>query len=236
MADTAPDRPDRTDRTDVPAWRRAGDLESHLWTSVAMVVVGLAHLFLPRSLAALRAPEVVGWTIVALAVVLYVAKVRFARRAGPALRRASLVLLGVVVVSNLVSLGLLVDDIVASGGLAARDLLLGGVIVWATNVAAFGFLFWELDRGGPLARAAGSHDRVAPDLLFPQMQDDEFRQTFRPQFVDYLYVAFTNALAFSPTDTMPLSRWTKILFAAESAVSFGTIALVAARAVNILPN
>lgn len=201
-----------------------------------MVAVGLLHLALPNRLAALRSPEIVGWTVVVLAVVLYLAKRNMRPEAQQVLRRLSQVLLGVVVVTNFVSLGLLVHDIVSRGGLSAVDLLLGGVVVWLTNVAAFGFVFWESDRGGPTARAAGADDRVVPDLLFPQMTDPTLDRDFRPTFVDYLYVSFTNALAFSPTDTMPLSRWTKVLFTVESAISFATIALVAARAVNILPS
>lgn len=210
-----------------------------------MVGIGLLHLALPDQLAALKSPEVVGWAIVALAVVLFLAhrtvpepgrrQAREQKRAR-ALRIAAQVLLGLVVASNLTSLGLLVDDILDGGTLDAGDLLLGGVIVWSTNVAAFAFVFWETDRGGPLARERGAADRVVPDLLFPQMGDPRYEHAFRPEFVDYLYVAFTNGLAFSPTDTMPMSRWTKGLFALESAVSFGTIALVAARAVNILPS
>lgn len=220
---------------ELPAWRRPG-VESHLWTSVAMVALGLLHLLLPDRLAALRSPEVVGWTIVALAVVLYLARRTVNVRTERTLRTLSQILLGLVVASNFVSLGLLVHDIVADGSLDGGDLLLGGVIVWATNVAAFGFVFWEGDRGGPIDRAQGAADHVVPDLLFPQMGDPRFERDFRPEFVDYLYVAFTNALAFSPTDTMPLSRWTKVMFALESIVSFGTVGLIAARAVNILPS
>jgi hypothetical protein len=226
VADTA--SPER------PLWRQPA-AESHLWTTVSMVAVGLLHLLLPDRLAALRAPEVVGWTIVVLAVVVDVAKRNLPATAARVARGLSIGLLTIVVVTNFVSLGLLVDDIVTGGGLPAAQLLLGGVVVWLTNVAAFGFVFWETDRGGPGARARGTADETVPDLLFPQMTDPRFEKGFRPGFVDYLFVAFTNALAFSPTDTMPLSRWTKALFAVEALISFGTIALVAARAVNILP-
>lgn len=217
-----------------PRWGHA-ERESHAATFLAMVAIGVAHLFLPAQLAALRAPEATGWAVVALAVVLYAAHTRLGTGAERALRAASVTLLALVVLTNLVSLGLLVDDVVTAGGLDARDLLLGGAIVWATNVAAFGFLFWQADRGGPYARAHGSGDRL-PDLLFPQMGDDRYAARFRPAFVDYLYVALTNAFAFSPTDTMPMSRPVKGLFAVESLISFATIGVVAARAVNILPS
>ncbi|MHA3703427.1 hypothetical protein ACXR2U_14715 [Jatrophihabitans sp. YIM 134969] len=226
MAEPADDR---------PLWRQAAR-ESHLWTSVAMVAIGLLHLLLPDRLAALQAPEIVGWTIVVLAVVLYVAKRNLPPEAEKLARGLSIGLIALVVVTNFVSLGLLVHDIVSGGALTPGDLLLGGVVVWVTNVAAFGFVFWEVDRGGPAARARGTGDDTVPDLLFPQMSDPRFEKGFRPEFVDYLFVAFTNALAFSPTDTMPLSRPTKAWFTVEAAISFGTIALVAARAVNILPS
>jgi uncharacterized membrane protein len=74
-----------------------------------------------------------------------------------------------------------------------------------------------------------------PDLLFPQLTDDRLGRDWEPDFFDYLYVSYTNATAFSPTDTLPLSRWAKLLFMVQSAISLVTVALIAARAVNILP-
>jgi hypothetical protein len=98
---------------------------------------------------------------------------------------------------------------------------------------AFALWYWEFDRGGPFARAAG--ERPHPDFLFPQMATPEVTHPdWEPYFVDYLYVSFTNATAFSPTDTMPMSRWAKGLMAVQSAVALSTVALVVARAVNIL--
>jgi hypothetical protein len=118
-------------------------------------------------------------------------------------------------------------------GKDAQPLLATGGSIWLTNVIAFAFLFWEFDRGGPAARAAGRREH--PDFLFPQMQlPDMADEAWEPRFVDYLYVAFTNATAFSPTDTMPLTRWAKLGMALQSLVALVTVGLVVARAVNVL--
>jgi len=113
-------------------------------------------------------------------------------------------------------------------------LLLGsGAAIFITNVIVFGIWFWELDRGGPFARRAG--DDPYPDFQFPQMSDPQNAEPgWRPTFVDYLYVSYTNVVAFSPTDTMPLSRWAKMMMTLQSLVSISTTALVIARAVNVL--
>jgi hypothetical protein len=112
-------------------------------------------------------------------------------------------------------------------------LLGSGAAIWLTNVTVFALWFWELDRGGPAARA---HAREQlPDFLFVQMQNPELSPAdWEPEFLDYLYLSFTNATAFSPTDVMPMTRWAKTLMMAESALSLITAALVIARAVNVL--
>jgi hypothetical protein len=105
--------------------------------------------------------------------------------------------------------------------------------IYLTNVIAFGIWYWELDSGGPLARAAAT--RPYPDFLFPQMTQHHLAsKNWEPRFGDYLYVSFTNATAFSPTDTMPMPRWAKALMSVQSAIALSTTALVIARAVNIL--
>jgi hypothetical protein len=120
-----------------------------------------------------------------------------------------------------------------SPGISATALLTAGGGVWLTNIIAFSLWYWEMDRGGPVARAQGTHDY--PDLLFPQMQQQGIAPPdWEPFYPDYLFVAFTNATAFSPTDTMPLSRWAKLLMTMQSVVSLATLALVVARAVNVL--
>ncbi|MHB1809175.1 MAG: hypothetical protein ACYCU0_07750 [Solirubrobacteraceae bacterium] len=114
-----------------------------------------------------------------------------------------------------------------------KALIVAGVLVWLTNFLIFALWYWEIDRGGPGQRAAG-HDS-APDLLFPQMSDDRIEPVgWRPGFLDYLYVSLTNATAFSPTDTMPLTQMAKSVMGLQSLVSLVTIGLVVSRAVNIL--
>jgi len=112
-------------------------------------------------------------------------------------------------------------------------LLATGAAIYLTNIVVFGIWYWELDRGGPFARGAAQDPY--PDFLFPQMENPALAlPEWSPRFIDYLYVSFTNAVAFSPTDTMPLSRWAKTLMALQSDVAVSTIALALARAVNIL--
>lgn len=117
---------------------------------------------------------------------------------------------------------------------SAKQLLLSGVLIYFTNVILFGLWYWQLDGGGPGGR--GTHQPPV-DFLFPQMAASEnvTRDTdWQPLFLDYLYVSVTNATAFSPTDTLPLTHRAKALMGLQAFVSFATIALVAARAINIL--
>ena len=155
-------------------------------------------------------------------------------RRTPQVRTLGLLLAGAVSVANGGSAVLLVRDLLhGDSAVTARALLMAGAGVWLTNIIAFSLWYWEWDRGGPAARAMGTH--VYPDLLFPQMQQQGIAPSdWEPQYPDYLFVAFTNATAFSPTDTMPLSRWAKLLMTMQSMVSLLTLALVIARAVNVL--
>jgi uncharacterized membrane protein len=112
-------------------------------------------------------------------------------------------------------------------------LLSTGAAIWLTNIIAFAVWYWQFDRGGPAARAHAR--RTLPDFQFVQMQNPELAHPdWEPQFTDYLYLSCTNATAFSPTDVMPLTRWAKLTMLAQSLVSLTTVALVIARAVNIL--
>lgn len=112
---------------------------------------------------------------------------------------------------------------------AGLPLLSTGVTFWVTNVVVFGLWYWLLDRGGPGKRAAGSSERA--DLLFPQAQ---LGAGWAPCFVDYLFVAFTASVAFSPTDTAPISARAKLLMMAQSLIALVTLAVVVGRAVNLL--
>jgi len=147
-------------------------------------------------------------------------------------RNVGVALLGMLVVSDVVAVGVLVVALTSSSTdkLSAGDLLAHGTVVWLANIITFGLLFWLLDEGGPLLRA--ERGRSDPDFGFPQ--DAVPRAAWSPRLSDYLYVALTNAIAFSPTDTMPLTRRAKGLLAAESLISYVVVILVVARAVNVL--
>ena len=147
-------------------------------------------------------------------------------------RMVALMLLGVVSLANAVLLIAVIISLVQGTEKSGGQLLLKSVTVWTTNVIAFGLWYWAFDRGGPVRRLRP--DPPAPDFQFPQMENPQLAAPgWRPQLLDYLYVSFTNSIAFSPTDAMPLSRWAKLLMLCESALSSLTILLVAARAVNI---
>jgi hypothetical protein len=113
-------------------------------------------------------------------------------------------------------------------------LLSSSVAIWLTNVLTFSFLYWQIDRGGPYAWASGR--RIKPDWLFPQAGiPEDVPPNWRPFFLDYLFLGYNTATAFSPTDVLPLTRRAKMLMMIESTISLVTIVLVAARAVNVLP-
>lgn len=150
------------------------------------------------------------------------------------IRRAALVLTVLVTAMNTAALGGLVRALLAGKAGSAPTLLLDALNIWATNVIVFALWFWSTDRGGPALRSFRT-ERGA-DFLFPQMtlEARTGETPFVPGFVDYLFVSFTNATAFSPTDTLPLTARAKLLMMAEASISLLTVALVAARAVNIL--
>ncbi len=150
------------------------------------------------------------------------------------LRIASLSLIAVMSLSNATSGGRLIVDLVRAQGIKdPAQLLLTGGAIWLTNVIVFGLWYWEFDRGGPVERAAGT--KPYPDLVFPQMTSPDLAPAdWEPGFVDYLYTSFTNAMAFSPTDVMPMTRWAKLTMLTQSLISVVILVLVIARAVNIL--
>jgi uncharacterized membrane protein len=145
-------------------------------------------------------------------------------------------LLGLVWFFNVLSVGVLVISLVSQSAddITGRQLLLSGGVVWLVSVIAFGLAYWELDSGGPVDRAMAA-TRSKPDFQFPQDENPDLaREGWTPRLWDYFYVSLTGAMAFSPTDAMPLTRPAKTIMAAESTLSAVTVLLVAARAVNIL--
>jgi hypothetical protein len=210
------------------------------WPEAVAVLVAMAlYATLPdQVLAASHATTVVRVVLPALELVLLIPLVvtaphRHVYESGRR-RMVAITLIAIVSVANVLALGLLIHALINSDPhVQGRQLLVGGFQVWWTNVIAFALWFWELDGGGPPARL---RNPSAPrDFAFVQMTDPEVAAPgWRPRFADYFYVSFTNASAFSPTDTLPLSRTAKWLMLGESTVSLVTLLLVAARAVNIL--
>ncbi|UDL87025.1 hypothetical protein LGH82_17555 [Mesorhizobium sp. PAMC28654] len=158
---------------------------------------------------------------------------QFAGRTRRLIRRVAVVLTAIITFMNFVALYFLLRALLGGHAGDARSLLIDAANIWSTNVIVFALWYWSIDRGGPASRGLVPNSTV--DFLFPQMAMNIDRpKDWSPGFVDYFFVSFTNATAFSPTDTMPLSARAKLLMAAEAAVSLMTLALVAARAVNIL--
>lgn len=153
----------------------------------------------------------------------------------PWLRVLTVVLIGLITAVNGASSVRLVIGIVSGEPFTedAAVLLVSGLVIWLTNVIAFGLWYWDLDRGGAAARALGSS--ITPAFLFPEMSNPEVVVAgWCPAFVDYVHLSFNCAMAFSPTDTSPVKPWAKLMMMAEEAISFVVGILVVARAVNIL--
>ena len=140
-----------------------------------------------------------------------------------------------VMVGNLVGLFVLIAALLTedTADLSGAQLLVTGGALWLTNLVVFGLTFWMLDSGGPVERATGG--RATPDFLFPQDSTPERAPPgWYPRLEDYVYIALTNGIAFSPTDAMPLTRRAKASMAMDAIVSVAAVLLVAARAVNVL--
>ncbi|MCU1454478.1 MAG: conserved rane protein of unknown function [Acidimicrobiales bacterium] len=216
----------------VPAWKRATEGETRWPVGAAVAVAIYLQLRLPRQLA-FRPIWLLPTIEAALLIGLLIANPRRINRHSRNVRIATLALIALASLGNAWSAGHLIRALLTGhAGTDAGPLLADGGAIWLTNVIVFALWYWELDRGGPASRAQGT--RIYPDFQFPQMGNPELAPHWEPNFWDYFYVSFTNATAFSPTDAMPLTRWTKMTMLVQSAVSLSTVALVIARAVNIL--
>ncbi|HEY5013243.1 MAG TPA: hypothetical protein VIK61_11150 [Acidimicrobiia bacterium] len=215
------------------AWRSVTGEEPRVQVTAAIVTAIVLMLALPARVA--NHPR---WVLPGLATLLligvFVAKSARLERRTRLLRIASLSLIAVMSLSNAASATRLILDLVRAQGIRdPTQLLLTGGAIWLTNVIVFGLWYWEFDRGGPVERAAGV--QPYPDFVFPQMTNPELAPAdWEPGFVDYLYMSFTNAMAFSATDVMPMTRWAKLTMLTQSLISVITLVLVIARAVNIL--
>ncbi|MGA2590972.1 MAG: hypothetical protein ABSH32_13720 [Bryobacteraceae bacterium] len=197
------------------------------WLSImALLAVGGLYWALPERLS--PGP---GWLPLVLALPLAVTILVLHRMSKYALSRVfGFVLLGVITAAMIGELVLLVAAL-PDHKEAPRDLLRSAGALWISNILVFASWYWRLDAGGPLQREMrGVHLKGA--FLFPQMTLDD--PAWIPGFVDYLFLAFNTSTAFSPTDVPVLSRWAKGMMMVQSTVSFSTVALLAARAVNIL--
>jgi hypothetical protein len=150
-------------------------------------------------------------------------------------RTTAVTLLAALAAANLAGIGLVIGSLVHGGAhMTGAQLLASAGVVLLVNMITFGLAFWELDNGGPVARAL-SPQRARPDFQFPQDENPQLaRPDWSPALNDYLYLALTNSIAFSPTDAMPLTHRAKLLMGVESAIAAVTVLIVAARAVNIL--
>lgn len=213
------------------AYLRFDRRESRLPASIAILASAALYVLLPDQLSL---GSGVIFPIVAVLLVLPLTLADALGRGHRWQRLLALTLLGCTVLANGTSLGLLVDQLISkSSGMSGKELLGGALTVWISNLLVFALLYWELDRGGPRRREVDGGD--TPDFLFPQMTDGkDIMPGWQPAFSDYLYTASTNATAFSPTDTMPVTGWAKLLMSAQSLSSFVLVVLVTARAVNIL--
>lgn len=223
--------------------RRNANGEHRIPPAIAVVVAAATYALLPASLL-FTSRYVIPALELALLIALVITNPRRMTRESKWSRIASLVLASVVIVTNLVSLGMLVHSLTEKST-PGGPLLLAAMQVWVTNVIGFGLLFWDLDRGGPVARRVRTHAKMQPaDWRFSHDENAgdvaEVAATasansgWIPTFADYLYVSLTNSSAFSPTDTMPLSTRAKALMGIQATAALLTSLLVIARAVGTL--
>ena len=224
-------------RSIAPAWRRVTRGEIRWPVTIAVAAAIALQVAVPGRLVLVRPTWILPAVQGALLIALVAANPHRINRESTLLRMLGLFLAALLTLANIWSVARLAIDITRGnlGGSPGQLLITGGAI-WLTNIVVFGLWYWEFDRGGPVARALNLKGRY-PDFQFPQMVSppEMVPPDWEPAFLDYLYLAFTNASAFSPTDVMPMSRWAKVAMTVQSLVSIVTIALVVSRAVNILP-
>jgi len=208
------------------------------WPPALAILAFIAMTIVLRLTVAERPSLGVGWLVPALEVVLLIVLVAadpesIARHA-KVLRRLAIVLVLSLAIAAVGSTVVMTVDLVRGASVTedAASLLATGGLVWVGNNIVFGLLYWMFDSGGALARSR--RERPYPDLLFPQQTDSELAAPgWRPMFVDYFYLGFTNAMGFSPTDVMPLAAWAKLTMLVHAMISLVIIGLVIARAVSL---
>ncbi len=199
---------------------------------VGILALGVLYLFLSDRLIPALIPR---WLPLALEVLLILPLLysTFARRRLPQrfARILGFLLAGVATVALVGSILLLLQTLPTRASKDSISLVQDAAILWISNILVFGLWYWELDGGGPLQRHKANHKAI--DFMFPQQVDGD-TDGWAPHFIDYVFLAFNTATAFSPTDTAPLSRPAKVLMMIESIISLIVVAGIAARAINIL--
>jgi uncharacterized membrane protein len=221
----------------LPAWRRSTQGELRYPASLTTALAIGLQVAIPDRLVLLKPSWVLPAVQGALLLVLISANPHRINRRSRMTRMASLALGVILMLANGWSVASLAVGITQGKlGQNAGQLLITGGVIWVNNVIVFALWYWELDRGGPVARALNLGNPY-PDFQFAQMVSppEMVPPDWEPHFLDYLYLAFTNAAAFSPTDVMPMTRWAKMAMTVQSIISIVTVALVVSRAVNILP-
>lgn len=214
------------------AWGVPSHSESRWPASAAIIVAIMLYLLLPERYTAGPSWVMPSLVLSVLIPVSFGAPKR--SKEEKRLKKVAIGMIGVVNIANIWSLYLLVEMLIYHGkDVSGPELLFSSLCIWFTNVIVHSLWYWEMDRGGPNVRSHLKHS--SPDFLFPQMAVPGCANPhWTPRFFDYLYLAFTNATAFSPTDVMPLTKTSKALMLIQSVISLITVTLVAARAVNIL--
>jgi hypothetical protein len=208
-------------------------LEAYWHVQLAVVIAIALQLVLNDKLTV--GPK---YIIASFEVLLLLSLAFFAPQSHSAIKRVrrsmAILLIAFISFANITSLGLVVNGLLGSKQVSGRELIISALAIYLTNIIIFGLWYWEIDSSGSQEQ---SYEVAPVDFLFPQMNsssDIAEIKNWTPTFFDYLYVSITNASAFSPTDTMPLTHRAKLLMSVQSTISLITIALVAARAVNIL--
>ena len=219
-------------RPHLPHWHRSNRGEHRFPIVIVVMIVIFLQYALPDELAmGIQHPICITEALLAI-VLLALSPKRINKHHMPT-RILGLSLTTIMTISNTASAALLIGFLINGDAKDPNHLLLSGASIWLTNIIIFSLWFWDLDRGGPGARAEAKNQH--PDFIFPQMSDPGYApEHWHPNFFDYLYTSFTNASAFSPTDVMPLTRWAKMLMMVQSLTSLLTVGLVVARAVNTL--
>ncbi len=209
---------------DVAGWQ-----ESKWPPFIAILASAALYMLLPGSL--ILGGGTLRWLVPGIEVVMLVVVFSPPVYEGDNRRHLMIALVGVATLANASSIVLLVHGITTEKGFEGKSLIGAAIAVWLTNVIVFALWFWEVDGGGPRRRAAappGPHDFLFSQYTMPEPWN------WRPEFLDYLYVGFTNSTSFAPADTLPLGRTTKALMALQSVLSLAVVIIVLSRAVSIL--